>query len=168
MFLREPKSGKIWSAGHMPIAANADSYMASFTEDKAEIIRTDGYFTTTLECAVSPEDNAEARRVTIANTGLAAREVEFTSYSELVLAWLHPTRHIRLSPRCLSKRSILRELETLLATRRRRSPGDPEIWIAQFMLFQGSAVGTTRSRNGSCPLHWHRKQHAHASSHEKQ
>ena len=37
VYLREPKSGKIWSAGHMPIAANADSYMASFTEDKAEI-----------------------------------------------------------------------------------------------------------------------------------
>ena len=64
----------------------ADSYVASFTEDKAEIIRTDGYFTTTLECVVSSEDNAEARRVTIANTGLTAREVELTSYAELVLA----------------------------------------------------------------------------------
>ena len=37
----------------------------------------------------------------------------------------------------------LADLETLLATRRRRSPGDPEIWIAQFMLFQGSALGKT-------------------------
>jgi cyclic beta-1,2-glucan synthetase len=76
MFLREPKSGKIWSAGHMPVAATADSYVASFTEDKAEIIRTDGNFTTALECVVSSEDNAEARRLTIANTGIDRKEVE--------------------------------------------------------------------------------------------
>ncbi len=33
------------------------------------------------------------------------------------------------------------EHETLLATRRRRSPSDPEIWLAQFMLVQGTTVG---------------------------
>ncbi len=143
VYLREPRSGKIWSAGHMPIATNADSYTASFTEDKAEIIRTDGYFTTTLECAVSPEDNAEVRRVTIANTGLAAREVEFTSYSELVLAVAaSDTAHPAFS-KMFVETEYLADLETLLATRRRRSPGDPEIWIAQFMLFQGSARGKT-------------------------
>ena len=136
--LREPKSGKIWSAGHMPIAANADSYMASFTEDKAEIIRTDGYFTTTLECAVSPEDNAEVRRLTIANTGLAAREIELTSYSGTGVGSgciRHGTSSF-LQDVCRNGVSCA-NLETLLATRRRRSPGDPEIWIAQFMLFQG-------------------------------
>ena len=141
IYLREPKSGKVWSAGHMPVAANADSYTASFTEDKAEITRTDGYFTTTLECTVSPEDNAEVRRVTIANTGLAAREIELTSYTELVLAQASSdTAHPAFS-KMFVETEYLADLETLLATRRRRSPGDPEIWIAQFMLIQGAAIG---------------------------
>ena len=141
IYLREPKSGKVWSAGHMPVAANADSYTAAFTEDKAEITRTDGYFTTTLECTVSPEDNAEVRRVTIANTGLAAREIELTSYTELVLAQAAAdTAHPAFS-KMFVETEYLADLETLLATRRRRSPGDPEIWIAQFMLIQGAAVG---------------------------
>ena len=141
MFLREPKSGKTWSAGHMPVAATADSYVASFTEDKAEIIRTDGYFTTTLECVVSSEDNAEARRLTIANTGLAAREIELTSYAELVLAQASSdTAHPAFS-KMFVETEFVGELETLLATRRRRSPGDPEIWLAQFMLVQGATIG---------------------------
>ena len=141
MFLREARSGKAWSAGHMPVAAAADSYVASFTEDKAEIIRKDGNFTTTLECVVSPEDNAEARRVTIANTGLVAREIEFTSYAELVLAQAaSDTAHPAFS-KMFVETEYVPELETLLATRRRRSPGDPEIWLAQFMLVQGTALG---------------------------
>ncbi|MGB8313166.1 MAG: glucoamylase family protein, partial [Aestuariivirga sp.] len=151
MFLRDVKSGKVWSAGHMPIAAAADSYAASFTEDRAEIIRRDGNFTTTLECVVSSEDNAEARRVTIANTGLTAREVEFTTYAELALAQAaSDTAHPAFS-KMFVKTEFVDDLATLLATRRRRSPSDPEIWLAQFMLVQGSAVGaleyeTDRSR----------------------
>ena len=141
MFLREPKSGKTWSAGHMPVAAAADSYVASFTEDKAEIIRRDGYFTTTLECVVSSEDNAEARRLTIANTGLTAREIELTSYAELVLAQASSdTAHPAFS-KMFVETEFVGEIETLLATRRRRSPSDPEIWLAQFMLVQGTTVG---------------------------
>jgi cyclic beta-1,2-glucan synthetase len=115
--------------------------VASFTEDKAEIIRTDGYFTTTLECVVSSEDNAEARRLTIVNTGLTAREVELTSYAELVLAQASSdTAHPAFS-KMFVETEYVGEHETLLATRRRRSPGDPEIWLAQFMLVQGATIG---------------------------
>ena len=42
--------------------------------------------TTTLEVVVSPEDDAEVRRLSIANTGYRDREIEVTSYVELVLA----------------------------------------------------------------------------------
>ena len=42
--------------------------------------------TTTLEVAVSPEDDAEVRRVSITNLGSRVREVEVTSYAEIVLA----------------------------------------------------------------------------------
>ena len=140
-YLREPRSGKVWSAGHMPVAAPADSYLASFTEDKAEFIRKDENFTTTLECVVSPEDNAEARRVTIINSGLTAREIEFTSYAELVLApAAADTAHPAFS-KMFVETQYIPEIETVLATRRRRSPSDPEIWLAQFMLVQGTTVG---------------------------
>jgi cyclic beta-1,2-glucan synthetase len=142
IYLREPKSNKIWSAGHMPVALGADGYAVAFAEDKAEFIRSDGNFITSLECLVSPEHNVEARRVTVSNAGLTSRDVELTSYAELVLA----PASADVSHPAFSKMFVVteyvEELETLLATRRRRSPGDPEMWVAQFMVVAGTAAGS--------------------------
>ncbi len=41
---------------------------------------------TTLDVAVSPEDDAEVRRISITNHGSRTREIDITSYAELVLA----------------------------------------------------------------------------------
>ena len=57
-----------------------------FNEDRAEFSRRDGAIATTLEVLVSAEDDAEVRRVTISNLGDRVREIEVTSYAELVLA----------------------------------------------------------------------------------
>ncbi len=141
IYLRERRTGKVWSAGHMPVATIPDSYSVNFSEDKAEFTRQDGYITTSLECVVSPEDNAEARRTTLINTGLTAREIEVTSYAELVLApAAADTAHPAFSKMFVTTEYV-QELETLLATRRKRSPSEPDIWVAQFMLVKGSAIG---------------------------
>ena len=86
IFVRDVQSGKVWSAGFQPAGVEADSYEVEFSEDRAEIVRRDGTMTTTLEVAVSPEDDAEVRRVSITNLGSRVREVELTSYAEIVLA----------------------------------------------------------------------------------
>ncbi len=151
IYLRDVKAGRVWSVGHMPVAAVADSYEVHFAEDKAEFMRKDGNFTTTMECVVSPEDNAEARRLTLSNNGLSAREIEFTSYTELVLA----SQAADIAHPAFSKMFVeteyVAEHQALLATRRRRSPGEKEIWVAQFVLLQGQVIGalefeTDRSR----------------------
>ena len=141
IYLKEPKSGKIWSAGHMPVAAVSDSYSVDFSEDKAEYRRQDGNMTTLVECIVSPEDNAEARRTTLINTGLVAKEVEFTSYSELVLAPAAADRAHPAFSKLFVTTEIIGELETLVATRRKRSPTDPDIWVAQFLVVKGTTIG---------------------------
>ena len=46
----------------------------------------DGCARTTLEVVVSPEDDGEGRRVTIATTAPRPRDIEVTSFAELVLA----------------------------------------------------------------------------------
>jgi cyclic beta-1,2-glucan synthetase len=86
IFLRDVHSAKVWSAGYQPSSVEADSYEVEFSEDRAEIVRRDGTIRTTLEVAVSPEDDAEVRRVSISNLGNRAREIELTSYAEIVLA----------------------------------------------------------------------------------
>ena len=54
-----------------PAPRRRTSYEVSFTEDRAEIIRVDGDLMTTLEVQVSPEDDAEVRRLSISNNSIA-------------------------------------------------------------------------------------------------
>ncbi len=124
IFLRDVHSAKVWSAGYQPSSVEADSYEVEFSEDRAEIVRRDGTIRTTLEVAVSPEDDAEVRRVSISNLGNRTREIELTSYAEIVLA---PDAADAAHP-AFSKMFVQTEFEAdvgaLLATRRPRSTAD--------------------------------------------
>jgi cyclic beta-1,2-glucan synthetase len=75
-----------WSAGFQPSGRDADSYEATFAPDRAIIRRRDGAIESFAEVAVSPEDDAEIRRISITNHSRSIREVELTSYAEVVLA----------------------------------------------------------------------------------
>jgi cyclic beta-1,2-glucan synthetase len=141
VFLRDVHSGDVWSAGLQPTGAEPDTYDVLFNEDRAEFTRRDGTLTTSLDVLVSAEDDAEVRRVTIANAGNRMREIDVTSYVELVLAAqaddvAHPA-FLKL----FVATEYLANQETLLATRRRRSPGEPEIWAAHLAIVDGEAVG---------------------------
>ena len=141
IYLRDPRTELRWSAGFMPLGRKPDLYQASFSEDKAVIDRTDGPFTTTLECLVTPEDDAEARRVTITNTSSSARDVELTSYAELALAPRAADNAHPAFSKMFVETEFVPELETLLATRRKRSPSEQEVWTAQFLVWDGLKVG---------------------------
>jgi cyclic beta-1,2-glucan synthetase len=141
VYLKDMKSGLLWSSGHMPTTTLAGMSLARFFEEKAEFNRQDGVFTTTTEHVVSPEDNCEARRITVMNNGLTARNVEFTTYAELVLApQAADITHPAFS-KLFVQTEYLPEIDTLVATRRRRSSGDPEIWVAQFVMTKGPVFG---------------------------
>ena len=86
IYLRDVENGAVWSAGFHPSGTRPDNYEVAFSEDRAEITRRDGTLTTTLDVVVSPEDDGEVRRVSISNLGVRTREIELTSYSEIVLA----------------------------------------------------------------------------------
>ena len=141
IFLRDLGTGKVWSAGYQPSGVEADSYEVEFSEDRAEIVRHDGALTTTLEVAVSPEDDAEVRRVSISNLGNRVREIELTSYAELVLA---PDAADTAHP-AFSKMFVQTEFDpqigALLATRRLRSPADSQVWAAHLAVVEGESIG---------------------------
>jgi cyclic beta-1,2-glucan synthetase len=141
VFLRDTQSGAVWSATHQPAAVEADSYEATFFEDRAAFHRRDGTVTTTLEVLVSPEDDAEIRRVSLTNLGTQTREIELTSYSELVLGpAAADAAHPAFSNLFIQTESVP-ELDTLLATRRPRAAGDPRVWAAHVVIVEGQRGG---------------------------
>src|SRR5262249_28307621 len=86
IFLRDTQRGEVWSVGYQPTGATPDAYEAVFAEDRAEFHRRDGAISSTMEVVISPEDDAELRRISLTNLGVRAREIEVTSYAEVVLA----------------------------------------------------------------------------------
>ncbi|MBE0609481.1 MAG: glycosyl transferase [Dehalococcoidia bacterium] len=141
VFLRDVRSGAVWSAGFQPSGGEPDDYQVVFNEERAEFARRDGTLNTTLEVLVSAEDDAEVRRVSISNSGNDTREIEVTSYAELVLApQAADVAHPAFS-KLFVETEYLAELEALIATRRRRAPNEPEIWVAQVAVVAGEVVG---------------------------
>jgi cyclic beta-1,2-glucan synthetase len=142
IFVRDQTSGNLWSAGVQPIKADAPRHRTVFSEHHAAFIRQSPNFTATTEVVVSAEDDAEARRVTLTNTGRHAREVDVTSYAELALA----PQAADLAHPAFSKMFVvtdyLPELGVIIATRRRRAPDDPEVWAAHIAVVEGKETGT--------------------------
>jgi cyclic beta-1,2-glucan synthetase len=141
VFLRDVASGETWSAGYQPRGGEPESYMVTFSEDRAEIVRRDRAVGTMLQVIVSPEDDAEVRRVSLTNFGIRQREIELTSYAEVVLAppaadLAHPAfSNLSIETECVP------ELDTLLATRRPRSRGEVPVWLAHVTAVEGETVG---------------------------
>jgi cyclic beta-1,2-glucan synthetase len=141
IFLRDVASGESWSAGYQPSGAEPESYDVSFSEDHAEFARRDGAIGTRLEVIVSSEDDAELRRVSLTNHGSRAREIEVTSYAEIVLApqaadVAHPAfGNLFVHTERIADRDIL------LAARRPRAEGEEQPCLAHVVAVEGEAIG---------------------------
>jgi cyclic beta-1,2-glucan synthetase len=141
IFLRNVDSGEVWSAGYQPSAVEPDSYEVTFTEDRAEYIRVDANLTTTLEVVVSPEDDAEVRRVSVINTGARALDIEFTSYAEVVLAPPAADAAHQTFSKLFVQTEYVAKVGAILATRRKRAAQDPDIWAAHYAVVEGEVIG---------------------------
>ena len=140
-YLRDLTSGEVWSATHQPVGKRADWYRAAFATDRISFERRDGDIETRLELTVVSDDMAEVRRVTLLNHSSVEREIELTSYGEIVLA---PQDADRAHPAfanlfvetewCASERAIL-------ASRRPRASGEPRRWLAHVAAVGPELVG---------------------------
>ena len=137
IYMRDTVTGAVWSAGVQPTCADPELHRAAFCEHHAAFTHTAPRFTTTTEVVVSAEDDAEARRVTFTNAGRRARDIDVTSYSELVLAPPSADQAHPAFSKLFVVTDYLPELGVIIATRRRRSPQDPEVWAAHIAVIEG-------------------------------
>jgi cyclic beta-1,2-glucan synthetase len=142
IFLRDAMTGGLWSAGFHPSGTEADAYDVVYSEDRAKIMQRHRSVSTTLEIVVSPEDDAELRRLTITNLEDRDREIDVTSYAEVVLApqgvdEAHPT-----FSNLFVETEFVPELGTLLASRRPRSAEEPRVWLAHLLALDGGTYDT--------------------------
>ena len=141
LFLRDMHSGAVWSAGHQPSGAEADSYEVTYSEDHAEFSRRDGSIATGLTIVVSAEHDAEIRRVSLTNLGSRAREIELTSYAEIALAPQAADAAHPAFQNLFVQTEFVPEIGALLATRRPRSSDEQPIWAAHVAAVEEEAGG---------------------------
>jgi len=134
---RDRVSGAAWSAAVQPTGDIPNGHEAVFSEHNAAFTHKAASLTTLTEVVVSAEDDAEARRVTLTNTGRTPREIDLTSYAELVLAPLSADVAHPAFSKLFVVTDFLPELGVIIATRRRRAPGDPEVWAAHIAVVEG-------------------------------
>jgi cyclic beta-1,2-glucan synthetase len=141
LYLRDPWSGRVWSATYLPVGAEPDSYEAMFELEKATFRRRDGDLETQVQIAVSSEDDVEVRRLSITNRGERPREIEVTSYAEIVLA--RPADD--LAHPAFSKLFVETEFDSqsagLLFTRRPRSSDEQPVWAFHVLGVEGRVGG---------------------------
>ena len=140
-YVKDLTSRRVWSVAHQPVCAPADSYRALLATDRVTFQRTDGDIETRTEIAIVPQDSAEVRRVTLTNTSAQPREVELTSYGEIVLA---PPNADRAHP---AFGNLFVETEwhewcsAMTATRRPRSAQERRLWCAHVVAAGPERVG---------------------------
>ena len=141
VYLRDVRSGRVWSATHQPTAQDAEDEVVAFTMEKATFQRRDGEIGTRLDVAVSPEDDVEVRRLVVTNHGDRARELEVTSYAEIVLA---PRADDLAHPafgKLFVESEYVPEVNALLCRRRPRSPEDAEVFAVHVISQEGRTQG---------------------------
>ncbi|PAU95565.1 glycosyltransferase 36 [Aliifodinibius salipaludis] len=128
-YIRDLESGNYWSAGHQPVKRQADRYDTWFHAGKVQIARVDDWIETFLEVCVSPEDNIELRKITLTNYSERKRQIEITSYAEVVLNTQQADRAHPAFSNLFVQTEYLQEHHSILAKRRPRAEDEDPIWL---------------------------------------
>jgi cellobiose phosphorylase len=141
IYLRDARSGLAWSAGYQPLRREGQHYRVRFSLEKAEFVQQIAGIETRMEVTVSPEDPAEVRRITLTNLGAAPRELEVTSYAELVLAppmaeMAHPA-----FANLFVETEFVAERGALLASRRPRAADGERLYAVHVVAARSGVVG---------------------------
>ncbi|MGB8874659.1 MAG: glucoamylase family protein [Desulfobaccales bacterium] len=140
-YLRDVTSGEFWSNAYQPTLKRSGNFEAIFTEGRAEFRCRQQDIDAYTEIVVSPEDDVEVRRITITNRAQTPREIDVTSYAEVVLAPpAADTLHQAFS-NLFVQTEIIRQRQAILCTRRPRSRDEQAPWMFHLMAVHGAAIG---------------------------
>ncbi|OPY55819.1 MAG: N,N'-diacetylchitobiose phosphorylase [Pelotomaculum sp. PtaU1.Bin035] len=141
IYIRDVARDMIWSPAFQPCRVPSSEQRVQFSLDRATFMRVDGDMRTSLEICVSPEWNAEVRRLTLTNTGNEARIIEVTTFLELALAPpMADDAHPAFS-KLFIKTEYAEDARCLLAWRRPRQEDEKPLWVAHALIAGCQAIG---------------------------
>jgi cellobiose phosphorylase len=151
VYLRDLATGEFWSTAYQPTLRTTKRYEAIFTQARAEFRQRHAGLDIHTEISVSPEDDVELRRITLTNRSPVTREIELTSYAEVVLARPDADAAHPAFSNLFVQTEFAQKSSAILCTRRARSQDERPPWLLHLMVGQGGDQGvisceTDRSR----------------------
>ena len=143
IYLRDVRSGRLWSATYQPTAQEPDDYLVTFSNERAVFHRTDDGIDSQLEVVVSAEEDVEVRRLSLTNKSDRTREIEITSYAEIVLGRQEDDVAHPAFGKLFIQTEYLQNSSALLCGRRPRAASDAGAWAFHTLSVDGRVQSPT-------------------------
>ncbi len=139
IYVQNLNSGNMWSTTSKPLNYPGEEYKVTCFPNSIRYSRKDGNIISQTEGFVTPEDPVEIRKVSLTNLSKYSRDIQLTSYLEVVLEQLkadiaHPT---------FSKLFIQTRFQkdTLVAFRRPRHHDQEKLFLMHTLFVDGEMLG---------------------------
>ena len=139
-YIHDRDKQSFWSIAHQPTLKIADHYEVIFSQGRAEFKRRDDGVETYTSVIVSPEDDVEIRRVHLTNRSRSKKNLEVTSYGEVVLATASSDDAHPAFSNLFVQTEINESLNAIVCTRRPRSKEEHPPWMFHVMKVSGVAA----------------------------
>ena len=137
-YIQEMDPDRLWATTYQPVGGKVEGYSVNFALERGIFRRNDHGLHTETEVVVSPEDDAEIRRVTLINRTDHPRRLNLTSYVELSMAPHNADRQHPAFNKLFIQTEALPEQQALLAYRRARSDKEVPLYVAHRLTFEHS------------------------------
>ncbi len=141
LYLRDVREDHLWAAGAAPVGGRAEGYGGEWTPDHGVIWRRDYGIESNMTMVVSPDEDVEVRRLRLTNRSTRPREIEITSYAEVVLAAPSADLAHPAFQKLFVETEFVPEFEALLATRRPRAANEQHPWLVHVVAGEGDIRG---------------------------
>lgn len=133
IYLRDLDFGEVWSTTYQPTQVEPQDYTVVFDPDRVEFGRRDFDLSVRTEIVVSPEDNVEVRRVTLTNLANRMRNIEITSFAEVVLGSRRAFSAHPAFAKMFVQSEYLFDYDGLLFSRRPRSKHETPLFVLHML-----------------------------------
>lgn len=139
IYIQNLNSGEVWSTTSKPLNDPGEEYKVTCFPNTVKYSRKDGNMLTKTEVFVAPEDPVEIRRVTLTNLSKYSRDIQLTSYLEVVLDPLKADMaHLAFSKLFIQTRY---ENGALVAFRRPRHHDKKKFFLMHTLFVEGELLG---------------------------
>jgi cyclic beta-1,2-glucan synthetase len=132
IYIKDRETNQLWSGGAQPTAAQPDQQKVKFHPHMVEFMRNDDGLSMHTEIVIAPDADVEIRRITLTNHNDVTRDLELTSYAEVILSLQSADqRHPAYNKLFIESEFI----ENILIFRRRpRSAQEKLVYLAHFVI----------------------------------